>query len=530
MPFKSLAQAAYFNIHRKELERQGVNVDEWNSASKGLKLPKRAKKKYQIGGDIAESTSVKLPLPINPPILNGVKQIKQLPIYKNQKQTKILKDITGNPIDSVDYLTYRKILGENGTPNLHFDTSIDRSNYNPYINRININSEADLLGEAAHSQQFNNQGKNVFVAAIKDWLKNPYFNTVQRENQYDTPGTTEYDAHRTIEPNLYNQYIHESDSIADRKQKGQSWYKVGGKYQFGGDNGLSDEDNSFFDTLLQAANQKQQEQQDEYLDPSLFEGDNSADTTDNTDYSDIQNQLSELKDLVTKQGQMFNRSNDEFVNMLFQGDNNNEPIIFGDSAPVNPDEQSQTTFNYNTNLRQSGNKGFRSFGSYEEGRNALENQLRLYQTGETKNPVTPNSSIYQAMSVYAPASDGNNPKHYAEFVADKLGVSPNTPISQIDIKKWADAVTQMEGNKKGNNPGNLRQTGGIANNSEELYNGLNNSDLTHMILNLPNTCNTIRGLDSGKVLVMDSKGKQNILHNNKQTTKVKGRAYEIRLK
>jgi hypothetical protein len=42
MPYKSKAQAAYFNIHRKALEREGVNVSEWNSASKGKKLPKYA--------------------------------------------------------------------------------------------------------------------------------------------------------------------------------------------------------------------------------------------------------------------------------------------------------------------------------------------------------------------------------------------------------------------------------------------------------------------------------------------------------
>lgn len=41
MPYKSQAQAAYFNIHRNELEKQGVNVDEWNQSSKGLKLPKK---------------------------------------------------------------------------------------------------------------------------------------------------------------------------------------------------------------------------------------------------------------------------------------------------------------------------------------------------------------------------------------------------------------------------------------------------------------------------------------------------------
>lgn len=45
MPYKSKAQEAYFNVNKKKLEKQGVNVDEWNKASKGMKLPKRAKKK-----------------------------------------------------------------------------------------------------------------------------------------------------------------------------------------------------------------------------------------------------------------------------------------------------------------------------------------------------------------------------------------------------------------------------------------------------------------------------------------------------
>ena len=44
MPYKSRAQAAYFNIHKKELEKQGVDVGEWNSASKGKKLPKHVSK------------------------------------------------------------------------------------------------------------------------------------------------------------------------------------------------------------------------------------------------------------------------------------------------------------------------------------------------------------------------------------------------------------------------------------------------------------------------------------------------------
>ena len=44
MPYASRAQAAFFNIHKKQLEKQGVDVDEWNAASKDKKLPKHASK------------------------------------------------------------------------------------------------------------------------------------------------------------------------------------------------------------------------------------------------------------------------------------------------------------------------------------------------------------------------------------------------------------------------------------------------------------------------------------------------------
>jgi len=47
MPYKSLAQAAYFNIHKKELQKQGVNVDEWNRESKGKDMPKKVKLKVK---------------------------------------------------------------------------------------------------------------------------------------------------------------------------------------------------------------------------------------------------------------------------------------------------------------------------------------------------------------------------------------------------------------------------------------------------------------------------------------------------
>ena len=43
MPYASQAQEKFFNANRKKLEKQGVNVDEFNKASKGKKLPKKVK-------------------------------------------------------------------------------------------------------------------------------------------------------------------------------------------------------------------------------------------------------------------------------------------------------------------------------------------------------------------------------------------------------------------------------------------------------------------------------------------------------
>jgi hypothetical protein len=45
MPYKSDAQRRYFNANRAQLERNGVNVDEWNDSSRGKKLPKKVQTK-----------------------------------------------------------------------------------------------------------------------------------------------------------------------------------------------------------------------------------------------------------------------------------------------------------------------------------------------------------------------------------------------------------------------------------------------------------------------------------------------------
>jgi len=50
MPYRSKAQEAYFNANKGKLERQGVDVNEWNAASKGKKLPERVKPKTKPKG------------------------------------------------------------------------------------------------------------------------------------------------------------------------------------------------------------------------------------------------------------------------------------------------------------------------------------------------------------------------------------------------------------------------------------------------------------------------------------------------
>lgn len=50
MPFASDRQRRYFNANRAELESQGVDVDEWNSSSRGKKLPEKVKDGKPVKG------------------------------------------------------------------------------------------------------------------------------------------------------------------------------------------------------------------------------------------------------------------------------------------------------------------------------------------------------------------------------------------------------------------------------------------------------------------------------------------------
>ena len=45
MPYKNLKQERFFNVKKKKLEKYGLDVNEWNKASKGKKLPLQVPKK-----------------------------------------------------------------------------------------------------------------------------------------------------------------------------------------------------------------------------------------------------------------------------------------------------------------------------------------------------------------------------------------------------------------------------------------------------------------------------------------------------
>ncbi|HXK16800.1 MAG TPA: hypothetical protein VNG33_03265 [Polyangiaceae bacterium] len=57
MPYVSDAQRKYFNANRSQMEAQGVNVDEWNKATKGLKLPARVNPKKRKPRTVAVQNS-----------------------------------------------------------------------------------------------------------------------------------------------------------------------------------------------------------------------------------------------------------------------------------------------------------------------------------------------------------------------------------------------------------------------------------------------------------------------------------------
>lgn len=74
--------------------------------------------------------------------------------------------------------------------------------------------------------------------------------------------------------------------------------------------------------------------------------------------------------------------------------------------------------------------GFSVFKDYETGFKALEYQLTIATDGRS-NVYNPEMTLLEFFEKYAPKSDNNNPKKYAEFVAKRLGVEMSVKIKEL---------------------------------------------------------------------------------------------------
>jgi len=74
--------------------------------------------------------------------------------------------------------------------------------------------------------------------------------------------------------------------------------------------------------------------------------------------------------------------------------------------------------------------GFAIFPTYALGRLYLINFLTAAASGKSR-VYRPDMSLYEFFSTYAPSQDHNDPKHYAEVVAERMGVEPSVIIKTL---------------------------------------------------------------------------------------------------
>jgi hypothetical protein len=88
--------------------------------------------------------------------------------------------------------------------------------------------------------------------------------------------------------------------------------------------------------------------------------------------------------------------------------------------------------------------GFAIFPNAEAGRRA---NVALLKTDKYQN-----KTLAQAINIYAPSSDGNNPASYAARLARAIGVSVNTylrDMSDIQLERMAEGIRRIEGWRAG---------------------------------------------------------------------------------
>jgi len=64
-----------------------------------------------------------------------------------------------------------------------------------------------------------------------------------------------------------------------------------------------------------------------------------------------------------------------------------------------------------------------------EGWRVLKALIEQYIAGKYHNGKSP--TLYEMFEKFAPASDKNHPKAYAEFVAERVGIAPDIPLAEV---------------------------------------------------------------------------------------------------
>lgn len=86
--------------------------------------------------------------------------------------------------------------------------------------------------------------------------------------------------------------------------------------------------------------------------------------------------------------------------------------------------------------RNTGEFRLQTYGSYEEGRNALERLVQLY--------INEGHNLYSFFAKYAPQGHGNNnPRQYAETVSGWIGVDPNVRLSDVQLTTEQNTGTEI---------------------------------------------------------------------------------------
>lgn len=86
--------------------------------------------------------------------------------------------------------------------------------------------------------------------------------------------------------------------------------------------------------------------------------------------------------------------------------------------------------------------GFAVFPDYATGWKALV-QFLTYAADGSLRAYKPEMTLYEFYAVYAPSTDGNYPRGYAEAVASDLGIAPTTKIKDLLGEVFPDPVTSQ---------------------------------------------------------------------------------------